>query len=124
MRRILVAEDDTALRVLYRLWLEHEGYVVADVPDGGAAIEILERGPLPDAAVLDLDMPRVHGLAVSRYLHARAPAIPIVIATGVDGMEDEALGAGAALVLAKPFGLDELLAALAGVALPDLLRAS
>ena len=124
MRRILVAEDDTTLRVLYRLWLEHAGYVVLDVPDGGAAIEVLERGSLPDAALLDVDMPRVDGLAVSRYLHARAPGIPIVIATGVDGMEDEALAAGAAFVVAKPFGRDELLAVLAGAARPGLLRAS
>ena len=124
MRRILVAEDDSALRALYRLWLENGGYVVADVPDGGAAVGLLERGPLPDAAVLDVDMPRVDGLAVCRYLHARAPEIPIVIATGVDGMEDEALAAGAAVVLAKPFGGEELLAALAEAAPLVLRRAS
>ena len=124
MRRILVAEDDTALRVLYRLWLEHAGYVVLDVPDGGAAVEVLERGPLPDAAVLDVDMPRVDGLAVSRYLHARAPMIPIVIATGMDNIAADAHAAGATVVLAKPFAGEELLMALAEAARPALRRAS
>jgi CheY-like chemotaxis protein len=121
---ILVAEDDSVLRVLYRVWLERAGYVVLDVPDGGAAIDVLERGPLPDAAVLDLDMPLVDGLAVCRYLHVRAPGVPIVIATGVDGMEDEAIAAGAAVVLAKPFGGDELLGVLVGAAPHALSRAS
>src|SRR5579862_822500 len=109
---ILVAEDDSVLRALYRVWLERAGYVVLDVPDGAAALDVLERGPLPDAAVLDLDMPLVDGLAVCRYLNVRAPGISIVIATGVDGMEDEAIAAGAAVVLAKPFGEEELLAVL------------
>ncbi|MGZ4409569.1 MAG: response regulator transcription factor [Gaiellaceae bacterium] len=124
MRRILVAEDDTALRGLYRLWLEHAGYVVLDAPDGGTAIGILERGPLPDAAVLDVDMPRVDGIAVCRYLHARAPGLPVVIATGTDGTTNGALAAGAAVVLAKPFAGEELLAALAEAAPRVLRRAS
>ena len=121
MRRILVAEDDPALRALYRLWLEHAGYVVVDVPDGGAALDLLEQGPLPDAAVLDVDMPRVDGIAVCRYLHARAPGIPVVMATGMDGMAGEALAAGTASLLPKPFDGDELLTALAEAA-PLLLR--
>jgi len=124
MRRILVAEDDLALRTLYRVWLERDGYDVTDVADGRAALDELESGPLPDAALLDVDMPRVDGLSVCRYLTARAPGIPVVIATGVDGIETEAFAAGAAAVVAKPCGHEDVVRTLARVSAPRLRAAS
>jgi CheY-like chemotaxis protein len=112
MARILVAEDSAALRLLYAIWLESDGHDVVAVADGRAAIAALERGCLPDAAVLDVEMPYVDGLSVCRYLRMRAPAIPIVIVSGVDGVRAGALAAGASAVLEKPVGPEELTAAL------------
>jgi CheY-like chemotaxis protein len=112
MARTLVAEDSAALRLLYALWLEADGHEVVAVGDGRAAIESLERGRMPEAAVLDVEMPYVDGLSVCRYLRMRAPAIPIVIVSGVDGVRAAALAAGASTVLAKPVGPEELTTAL------------
>jgi len=122
MRRILVAEDDPALRFLYGIWIDAGGGEAVVAADGREAIGRLERGPLPDAAVLDVDMPFVDGLSVCRYLHARAPTIPIVVVSGIEDVRPAALAAGANAVLAKPCGRDDLLGALAGT--PILRRAS
>ena len=123
MRRILVAEDDLALRELYRIWLEHDGCDVVACADGREALDALERGLVVDAAVLDVDMPYVDGLSVCSYLHARDASIPIVIVSGIDELRSAALAAGAATVLAKPCRHEELVGAL-GRALQPLRRAS
>jgi CheY-like chemotaxis protein len=107
MRSVLVAEDNAALRGLYRLWLEGEGYVVSEAADGREAIRLLETGPLPDAAVLDVDMPYVDGLSVCRYVRLRSRTVRIVIVSGIQPAAPEAN-----VFLAKPCTREELLAAL------------
>jgi CheY-like chemotaxis protein len=102
MDRILVAEDDASLRLLYSIWLESNGFDVTAVADGRAAIEALERRPLPDAALLDIEMPFVDGVSVCRYLHALDPSVRIVVLTGVEDARAEAFAAGASEVLSKP----------------------
>lgn len=102
MDRILVAEDDAALRLLYSIWLESNGFDVTAVADGRAALEALERRPLPDAALLDIEMPFVDGLSVCRYLHALDPSVRIVVVTGVEDARADAFAAGASDVLTKP----------------------
>jgi CheY-like chemotaxis protein len=124
MRRILVAEDDLALRELYRIGFEHDGCDVVACADGREALDALERGLVLDAAVLDVDMPYVDGLSVCSYLHGRDASIPIVIVSGIDDMRVAALAAGATDVLAKPCTREELLGALTGVLQPALSRAS
>jgi CheY-like chemotaxis protein len=111
MARILVAEDDAALRRLYTIWLESAGHEVTEAADGREAIAHIERR-VPEAAVLDIEMPFVDGLSVARYLHARDARASIVIVSGVDGVRAEALSAGAAEVLAKPCDRAALRAAL------------
>lgn len=123
MRRILVAEDDLALRELYRIWLEHDGYDVVACADGREALDALERGLVLDAAVLDIDMPYVDGLSVCSYMHGRDASTTIVIVSGIDELRPAALAAGATAVLAKPCAHDELLGAL-GHALRPALRAA
>jgi CheY-like chemotaxis protein len=118
MHRVLVAEDDLVIRRLYVIWLESAGYDVVDVADGRAAIELLDHGTLPDAAVLDVDMPYVDGLSVCRYLHARDPEMAIVIATGTVGAEREAYASGASALLTKPCSREELLQALSAAERP------
>jgi two-component system OmpR family response regulator len=112
MDRILVAEDDAALQLLYAIWLESEGFEVTAVADGRAALEALERRPLPDVALLDIEMPFVDGLSVCRYLHALDPTVRIVIATGVEDARADALAAGASDVVRKPCNPARIVAAL------------
>ena len=102
MDRILVAEDDASLRLLYSIWLESNGFDVTAVADGRAAIEALERRPLPDAALLDIEMPFVDGVSVCRYLHALDPSVRVVVVTGVEDARADAFAAGASEVLNKP----------------------
>ena len=111
MDRILVAEDDAALRLLYAVWLESAGFDVTPVADGRAALEALERRPLPDAALLDVEMPFVDGLSVCRYLHALDPSVRIVVVTGMEDARGAALTAGAADVVRKPCDRGQIVAA-------------
>jgi two-component system response regulator MprA len=112
MARILVAEDSAPLRLLYAIWLEGAGYDVRAASDGREAIEIVERGWIPDAAVLDVEMPLVDGIAVCRYLHARDELIHIVVVSAVEGVLEPARRAGAADVFEKPLSREKLLDAL------------
>jgi len=111
MDRILVAEDDAALRLLYTIWLESAGFDVTPVADGRAALEALERRPLPDAALLDVEMPFVDGLSVCRYLHALDPSVRIVVVTAMEDARGDALAAGAAEVIRKPCDRGRIVAA-------------
>jgi CheY-like chemotaxis protein len=111
MDRLLVAEGDAALRLLYTIWLESAGFDVTPVADGRAALEALERRPLPDAALLDVEMPFVDGLSVCRYLHALDPSVRIVVVTGMEDARGAALAAGAADVIRKPCDRGQIVAA-------------
>jgi CheY-like chemotaxis protein len=84
-RAVLIVEDDTALRELYRFALKGAGYAVAAVGDGADALRVIEQHP-PRAVVLDLALPRVSGLDVHRELRARPETrhIPVVVVTGTD----------------------------------------
>jgi two-component system, OmpR family, response regulator MprA len=112
MHKVLVADDDPAICLLYRLWLESEGHDVRIASDGREAIMLLELECLPGAAVLDVDMPYVDGLSVCRYLRMRGMNLPIVVVSGLDHVARTASLAGATRVLTKPCDRDELLAAL------------
>lgn len=112
MARILVAEDNAALRLLYSIWLRHDGDDVRAVGDGREAIELVETGWVPDAAVLDVEMPFVDGLAVAHYLHARDERIHIVVVSALDDVRKPAFHAGATDVFAKPVDRDQLVAAI------------
>jgi two-component system response regulator MprA len=116
--RVLLAEDDPALRLLYGIWLSASGYDVDAAADGADALSAVAAHGLPDAAVLDVQMPRVDGLAVCRALRARSDRLPIVIASSFDDIEHVAFEAGADVVLAKTGERRELCAAL------DTARAS
>jgi two-component system response regulator MprA len=112
--RILVADDDPALRDALRRALRLEGYDV-DVAAGGAeALETLaeSRGGRPDLLVLDVAMPGVDGLEVARRLRSDGNRIPILMLTARDAVDDRVAGldAGADDYVVKPFALEELFA--------------
>src|ERR1700688_4567974 len=107
--RILVAEDDTALASFVKKGLESEHYAVDLSADGEQARAM--AGELDfDLVVLDLNLPRLDGVAVLRFLRTRKPSIPILVLTGRTRVEDrvQCLDLGADDYLGKPFSFTEL----------------
>ena len=111
--RILVADDERAVRDALGRALSSEGYAVAFARDGRETLNAVERGEL-DAAVLDVMMPPPDGLEVCRRVRAAENALPILMLTARREVSDRVAGldAGADDYLPKPFALDELLARL------------
>ena len=111
--RILIADDDRAIREALSRALSLEGYDVVQAPDGAAALQLIESSQ-PDVAVLDVMMPNVDGLTVCRRLRTAGVATPILVLTARGDVPDriKGLDAGADDYLPKPFDLDELLARL------------
>ncbi|MBV8560602.1 MAG: response regulator transcription factor [Acidimicrobiia bacterium] len=111
--RVLVADDDLAVRNSLERALRLEGYDVVLAADGRETLEAVVAAP-PDALVLDVRMPGVDGLEVCRRLRAIADPTPVLMLTAKDAVSDrvEGLDAGADDYLVKPFALPELLARL------------
>jgi two-component system, OmpR family, response regulator MprA len=110
--RILVVDDERAVRESLRRALELEGYEIELAEDGGQALERLAREDQPDAVILDVLMPGVDGLEVCRTLRSQGSRLPVLMLTARTQVEDrvEGLDAGADDYLTKPFALEELLA--------------
>lgn len=113
MAHLLIVEDDELLRDGLSAQLAQAGHRVTTAEDGAAALARLGAESF-DGVVLDLGLPRVDGLSVLRQLRQTMPALPVLILTARDGIEDrvEGLNAGADDYLTKPFNRDELLARL------------
>jgi two-component system response regulator MprA len=111
--RILVVDDEPAVREAVDRALRLEGYETELAADGAEALEAL-ADRAPDALVLDLLMPHVDGLEVCRRLRAAGDRTPVLVLTARDGVPDRVRGldAGADDYLVKPFALEELLARL------------
>src|SRR3954466_522904 len=110
--RVLVVEDDPDIGDVVRRSLRREGYDVRLASDGSEALDeaaVFE----PDAVVLDLGLPKVDGIEVSRRLRADGD-VPILMLTARDSVDSrvEGLDSGADDYLVKPFDLQELLARL------------
>ncbi len=108
--RILIAEDDTAVRTALERVLRLEDYEVQVVTNGVMALnEILSSQP--DLAVMDVMMPLTDGLSVCRELRRQGIRLPILLLTARDQVADRVAGldAGADDYLIKPFAIDELL---------------
>ena len=111
--RVLVAEDDRAVREAVERALRFEGYDVTTVRDGSEALHTL-LNESPDVIVLDVMMPHIDGLDVARRVRARGDSTPILMLTARHEVGDRVAGldAGADDYLVKPFALEELLARL------------
>ena len=111
--RILVVEDETALRTRLAVALRSAGYAVDEAGDGRDAQHLGETEPF-DAVILDLGLPGIDGLTVLRRWRERGRSMPVLILTARDAWTEEVAGivAGADDYLAKPFHLEELLARL------------
>ncbi|AEV86080.1 transcriptional regulator [Actinoplanes sp. SE50] len=109
--RILVVEDDAAVRDSLARTLRFEGYQVEIAGDGLQALDAV-RAAEPDAVILDVSMPRMDGLEACRRMRADGLLLPVLMLTARDSVGDRVAGldAGADDYLIKPFALQELLA--------------
>jgi two-component system, OmpR family, response regulator MprA len=108
---VLLVDDDAPIRRMLERTLAAEGYDVTSAADGGAALASVERS-MPDVIVLDVAMPGLDGLAVTRRLRAKGLQVPILLLTARDALGERVAGldAGADDYLVKPFEVEELTA--------------
>src|SRR5437867_984356 len=111
--RVLVVDDEPAVRSALERALRLEGYEVELAADGAEALDRIAAAS-PDAVLLDVLMPRVDGVEACRRLRARGDRTPVLMLTARDAVGDRVTGldAGADDYLVKPFALDELRARL------------
>ena len=109
--RILVVDDDPKIRTVVRRGLAYEGYRVIEAASGEEGLEKV-REHLPQLVVLDVMMPGIDGLEVTRRLRAGGDEVAILMLTARDEVKDrvEGLETGADDYLVKPFNFEELLA--------------
>ena len=109
--RILLVDDESAIRRALRPPLIELGFQVADVSRGEEALQTLRSGAF-DVVLLDVNMPGIGGLETLRRMRALAPRLPIIMLTVRDAEEEkvEALELGADDYVTKPFSTRELIA--------------
>ncbi len=112
VRRILIVEDDTAIRETMAELLLQEGYDVTCAANGAEALEALEASEAPSVILLDLMMPRMDGEELGRVLrsHARLGRTRVVVVSAARGADTSAVRIGADAFLPKPFDVSHLLA--------------
>jgi two-component system response regulator MprA len=110
--KILVVDDERAVRESLRRALELEGYEIELAGDGEEALYRLDTDDQPDAVILDVLMPGVDGLEVCRRIRRTGSKLPVLMLTARDAVENRVAGldAGADDYVTKPFALEELLA--------------
>jgi two-component system, OmpR family, KDP operon response regulator KdpE len=109
--RVMVVDDEPAIRRFLRTSLRAEGYEIVEEETGEAALAEIRRR-VPDLIMLDLGLPGVDGLEVIRRVRGTGSTVPIIVLTSRtdEAGKVEALDLGADDYVTKPFGLDELLA--------------
>jgi two-component system response regulator MprA len=112
--KILIVDDERAVRESLRRALELEGYEIELAGDGSEALYRVEANDEPDAVILDVLMPGLDGLEVCKRLRRAGSRLPVLMLTARDEVEDRVAGldAGADDYVIKPFALEELLARL------------
>jgi two-component system response regulator MprA len=112
-KRILIVDDDAALRKLVERALSLEGYEVETAPTGQSGLDLVHDSA-PDLLLLDLMLPDINGKALYQRLRRNGYAhLPIVIFTAGLLTPEDRLALAGATVVAKPFDLDHLLCTIA-----------
>ncbi len=116
MAKLLVVEDDDLLRDALAAQLSRAGHALTAAPDASEAMRQFEAGAFA-AAVLDIGLPGMDGLALLDWIRARQPLLPVMLLTARDGIDDRVNGLqrGADDYLTKPFDMSELLARIASL---------
>lgn len=116
MAHLLIVEDDDLLRDGLHMQMTQAGHTVVTAMDGMQALTYLEDERF-DGVVLDLGLPKLDGMDVLRWVRRRLAALPVLILTARDGVDDriEGLNAGADDYLTKPFNMAELQARVSGM---------
>jgi CheY-like chemotaxis protein len=116
--KLMLVDDEPAFRLATRLYFEGRGYEITEAEDGVAALRKLDTEPLPDLVILDINMPRVSGIDVLRYMHGKEETrkIPIVMLTARSDAETETVswhdGCDWYHIKSKPVQYDDLLLAI------------
>ncbi|MEZ5467792.1 MAG: response regulator, partial [Lysobacterales bacterium] len=109
--RVVVADDSLSVRRALSELMQDAGYEVMSARDGLEALELIDR-TTPNLVLMDLEMPKLNGLEVTRFMRSRAIQrdIPVVMITSRAGdkYRAQAMEAGVTLMLAKPYSEDEL----------------
>lgn len=116
MSSILLVEDDEGTRSMLRRALQQAGYNILEAEDGRVAFKLLADQSV-DLVITDIIMPEVEGIELMRMLRTSKPRLPVIAISGGGRMGPEgylhlAKTIGAAKILAKPFEVEELLAAI------------
>ena len=107
MGRILLAEDDTALRGFLQRALEQAGHEVEPVSDGRKALPLLTHGSF-DLLLTDIVMPEMDGMALAKHARSQDPGLKIVFITGFSAVAmEQADSIEPAAILSKPFHLND-----------------
>lgn len=108
-RTILVVDDEATIREVVRRYLEHDGFAVREAANGEAALAAVQRQP-PDLIVLDLMLPGIDGLSLTRRLRRDGHDVPIIMLTARGQTSDRILGLdqGADDYVVKPFSPQEI----------------
>jgi DNA-binding response OmpR family regulator len=116
VKRVLVVEDDTDIREMYRIMFQMAGFETIQAMNGEEAIERLKE-QAPDALILDISMPKKSGLQVIEYVREDMGRddLPIIVATAYPYLAEATITAGATHTLMKPVSMQKLV---------DLVRAS
>ncbi|HEC97060.1 MAG TPA: response regulator [Nitrospirae bacterium] len=96
--KILIVDDDTSIRMLYKEELEDEGYDVVTASSGEEALRLFEK-EAPDLVTLDILMPDMDGIQVLRKMKEKRPRLPIIMSTAYDYRDDFAVWASEAYVV-------------------------
>ena len=103
-KRVLVVDDEEAVRGLIKAFLHRLGHVVDTAASGAIALQMLEASDY-DLLITDLHMPGMNGDVLTREVHCRKPTIPVILVTGA---RPELIPSDFAHVLAKPFTIGQL----------------
>ena len=109
-KKILICDDEEGIRESLKLILE-DHYDLIAVDSGEQALECLKNSQDIGVVLLDIKMPKVHGLDVLKQIKEKFPAVPVVIVTGYKSVEtaSEAANLGASGYIVKPFKIEEIL---------------
>ncbi len=114
--KILVVEDETAIRMMVTSVLRRVGYDVAEAKDGADALRLLQAGLTIDTLLTDVRMPGADGWTVAKAYRQQFPKLPVLYVTG---QADDILPVPGGVLIKKPFRMSQILTALSAFTQSD-----